>query len=135
MRAAVEREVLRLEGLDLAGLRDAWPDRLGLPPKTRSPDLLRRSLAWKLQAEAVGGLDAETRRLLAKRTVAKRGPKIGAGTRLVREWKGEAHEVEVDAEGRVTYRGAGFASLSEVAREITGSRWNGPRFFGLRGAG
>ncbi|CAN5134308.1 DUF2924 domain-containing protein [soil metagenome] len=130
----VEAEVERLVSLGLPKLRDAWPRRFGLPPLIRSPDLLRRLLAWKLQEEAYGGLDAETRRLLARKAVVERGPRLGAGARLVREWKGERHEAEVNADGTVLYRGDTFASLSEVARAITGSRWNGPRFFGLRGA-
>ena len=134
MNLAVEAEVERLGGLGLHGLRDAWPRRFGVPPRTRSADLLRRMLAWKLQEEAYGGLDAETVRLLAKKTTVERGPQLGAGARLVREWKGERHEVEVVDEETVLYRGATYASLSEAARAITGTRWNGPRFFGLRGA-
>ena len=130
----VEAEVERLASLGLPGLRDAWPRRFGTPPRMRSADLLRRILAWKLQEEAYGGLDAETRAALAKKAVVPRGPQLGSGARLVREWKGERHEVEVVNEGTVLYRGATYASLSEVARAITGSRWNGPRFFGLRGA-
>ena len=129
---AVEAEVERLTSLGLEGLRDAWPRRFGAPPKIRSSDMLRRILAWKLQEEAYGGLDAEVRQLLAKKTTVDRGPKLGDGARLVREWKGERHEVEVNADGSVLHRGTRYASLSEAARAITGTRWNGPRFFGLR---
>ena len=134
MNPAVEAEVERLAGLPMAGLRDAWPRRFGSPPKGQSADVLRRTLAWKLQEEAYGGLDAETRRLLAKKAVVNRGPKLGVGARLVREWQGISHEVQIAEDETVIYRGTVYASLSEVAREITGSRWNGPRFFGLRGA-
>ena len=130
---AVEAEVERLPMLDLHGVREAWPPRFGLVPKLRSPDLLRRQLAWRLQAEAYDDLDAVTRKLLAKPPAPTGGPRIEVGTRLVREWKGERHEVEVLEEG-VLYRGETLASLSEAARVITGVRWNGPRFFGLRGA-
>lgn len=130
----VETELQRLEGLPLAGLRDAWPRRFGPAPWERSVDMLRRRLAWKLQEEAYGGLNPETRRLLAKKVAVDRGPKLGPGARLVREWKGERHEVEIAPDASVLYRGATYASLSEAARAITGSRWNGPRFFGLRGA-
>ena len=130
---AVEVEVERLARLDLHGAREAWPARLGPVPKLRSPDLLRRQLAWRLQVEAYGDLDAVTRKLLAKPPAPTGGPRLEVGTRLVREWKGERHEVEVLEDG-VLYRGERCASLSEAARTITGSRWNGPRFFGLRGA-
>ena len=129
---AVEAELERISGLGLHGLRDAWPPAWGRPPRLRSADLLRRMMAWRLQAEAYGGLDAETRKLLAKGAVKPRGPVAQAGVRLVREWKGERHEAEV-VEGGVLYRGERYASLSEVARVVTGVRWNGPRFFGLRG--
>ena len=130
--AVAEAGVEQLVHLDLHGLRDAWPARFGPPPRLRSPDLLRRMLAWRLQAEAYGGLDAETRKLLAKGAVRPKGPVAQTGVRLVREWKGERHEAEV-VEGGVLYRGERYASLSEVARVVTGVRWNGPRFFGLRG--
>ena len=130
---AVEAAVVALAGLDLHGLRDAWSARLGAPPRLRSPDLLRRRLAWRLQEEAYGGLDEETRKRLARGAVKPKGPVAPAGVRLVREWKGERHEVEVLEDG-VLYRGERLASLSEAARTITGVRWNGPRFFGLRGA-
>ena len=130
---AVEAEVARIGALALQGLRDAWPARFGARPRLKSPDLLRRTLAWRLQAEAYGGLDADTRKLLAKGAVRPRGVVAQTGVRLVREWKGERHEAEV-VDGAVIYRGERYASLSEVARVITGVRWNGPRFFGLRGA-
>ena len=108
--------------------------RFGAVPRARSSDLLRRLLAWKLQEEAYGGLDAATRKLLTQTFKAPSGPRLGVGTRLVREWKGERHEVEVGEDDAVTYRGEAYASLSEIAREITGTRWNGPRFFGFRGS-
>ncbi len=98
--------------------------------RLRSPDLLRRLLAWKIQAAALGGFDAETRRLL-RQSGAPRRPSLNAGARLAREWKGLRHEVEVTQSG-FRYAGADYDSLSEIARLITGARWNGPRFFGLR---
>ena len=78
----VEMEVERLTSLCLVELRDAWPRRFGAPPKIRSADLLRRMLAWKLQEEAYGGFDAETRKLLAKAVSVPRGPALGVGARL-----------------------------------------------------
>ena len=130
----VEAEVERLPMLDLHGVREAWPPRFGPVPKLRSPDLLRRQLAWRLQVEAYGDLDAVTRKLLAKAPAPTGGPRIEVGTRLVREWRGERHEVEVLEEG-VRYRGDTFASLSEAARVITGVRWNGPRLLRPAGCG
>ena len=128
----VEAAVAQLEGLELYALRAAWPMRFGPTPKVRSRELLSHLLAWRLQAEALGGLDAETRKLLARPPARLRGPQLAPGTRLVREWKGERHEAEI-VEDSVLYRGETYASLSEVARAITGVRWSGPRFFGLRG--
>ena len=87
-----------------------------------------------MQAEALEGLDADMRRALRRPPrVRPAPPRLATGTRLAREWKGERHEVEVLADA-ILYRGARYASLSEVARTITGVRWNGPRFFGLRSA-
>jgi Protein of unknown function (DUF2924) len=126
----VAEEVRALARLDLEGLREAWRLRFGPPPALRSPDLLRRLLAWRIQAAALGGLDAETRRLL-RQSGAPRGPSLCSGTRLAREWKGVRHEVEVTEHG-FRYGEGDYDSLSEIARRITGSRWNGPRFFGLR---
>lgn len=130
--AFVTQEVQALERLDLEGLRAVWRGRWGAPPRLRSADLLRHLIAWRLQAAVCGGLDADTRRRL--RAPAK-GPEgaLRPGQRLAREWLGRRHEVEVGEDGFV-YQGQAFASLSEIARTITGTRWNGPRFFGLREA-
>jgi hypothetical protein len=126
----IAEEVRALTRLDLEALRHVWRRRFGPPPTLRSPDLLRRLLAWKIQAAALGGLDPETRRLL-RRSGAPRGPGLSSGTRVAREWKGVLHEVEVTEHGYL-HDGAQYDSLSEIARHITGVRWNGPRFFGLR---
>ena len=118
--------------MSLAELRAEWQRRYGPPPLHRAADLLRRVLAWRIQSDIHGGLDAPTRRLLEKEqadvTVA-----ATPGMRLAREWAGRRHEVVVTESG-VVYDGRTFGSLSEVARHITGQRWNGPRFFGLRQA-
>jgi len=127
----VTEEVRGLQALNLEALRTQWRRRYGPPPRLRSADLLRRLLAWRIQAEALGGLSPEVRRALARTGAAARGPKLEPGVRLTREWRGMRHEVEITEQG-VLYRGRSYASLSEVARAITGTRWNGPRFFGLR---
>lgn len=126
----VSEDVAALTAMSLADLRAEWQRRYGPPPRHRAADLLRRVLAWRIQADLYGGLDAPTRRLLEQS-----GDKVKVaatpGMRLAREWTGQRHEVIVIESG-VVYEGRTFGSLSEVARHITGRRWNGPRFFGLR---
>jgi Protein of unknown function (DUF2924) len=125
-------EVRALERMDLHSLRDEWRRRFGQPPKIRSTELLARLLAWRIQADAFGGLDATSMRLL-KRQATPQGL-LDPGTKLFREWRGRCHEVQVLEQG-FGYAGHEYRSLSEVARVITGTRWNGPRFFGLRHGG
>lgn len=133
MRAArkqLREDVAALATMPLADLREEWERRYGVSPRHRSVDLLRRVLAWRMQADILGGFDATTRRLLER----ENGTVLAAavpGTRLAREYGGRRHEVVVQ-DGAVLYEGRTFGSLSEVARHITGQRWNGPRFFGLR---
>jgi hypothetical protein len=129
----VIEDEIRLEGLGLEDLRTRWRARYGAPPKLRSPELLALMLAWRIQAEREGGLDADLRRALRRSTGIKAAAEPTAGTRLVREWEGARHEVIVMSEGGFLYRGDRYRSLSQIARAITGVRWNGPRFFGLRG--
>ena len=132
MNDLVMREVGALAGLDLEGLRAAWQSRYGLPPKLRSIELLRLILAWRIQAEAFGGLDRETKRRLRRNVgIGREGLALGPGTRLRREWQGRVVEVEVEACG-FRWEGTLYSSLSAVATAIAGTRWNGPRFFGLR---
>jgi hypothetical protein len=112
------------------------------PPKAFGPDLLRRSIAHRIQEKAYGGLSVPMRRLLdqlVKVAVAKPNgrlelpPRIKPGSELVRMWKGRSYRVIVMADG-FAHDGKTYASLSEIASDITGTRWNGPRFFGLRPA-
>lgn len=123
-------ELAHLETLDLVGLRTEWQRRHGEVPALRSVDLLRRVLAWRMQAAVLGDLDATTRRLLRQDRVMK-GDGLAPGTILMREWLGIRHEVEVAEEGFI-HDGKVWKSLSKIARHITGSNWSGPRFFGLR---
>lgn len=131
--AELERTVLALESFDLEGLRTAWRQRWGAPPRLRSPQLLRHLIAWRIQTEALGGLDSGTRRLLRRSGTAVTSPGLQSGQRLTREWRGTRYDVEV-VEGGFTHAGKIFKSLSVIARAITGTQWNGPRFFGLRDA-
>lgn len=121
-----------LARLDLDGLRAVWCEHYGAPPPLRSVELLRLVLAWRLQAEKLGGLDGETRRQLGRRgPVRMEGLELGIGARLRREWRGRVVEVGVEADG-FNWNGRTYPSLSAAATAIAGSRWNGPRFFGLR---
>src|SRR5215213_9534474 len=109
-------------------------------PACFKSDLLFRTLAYHLQVKALGGLDRATERLLDRLAEAEdpgavlaslRRRRIKPGTELIREWAGTAHRVVV-TEGGFAYEGQPYTSLSEIARLITGTNWNGPRFFGLR---
>ena len=128
----LEAEVSALEGLGLHALRDKWRERFGAPPTFRSTEMLRLLLAWRIQAVALGGLDKETRAALARtgRVVAE-GLDLGVGATLRRTWNGEEQVVTVVEKG-FDWNGRTFRSLSAVATTIAGTRWNGPRFFGLR---
>jgi hypothetical protein len=129
-----------LASLSLDALKERWQALFGAPPRPRlGRALMMRAIAYRMQEQALGGLDPATRKRLARAAddlAAGRAPSaasapIKAGTRLLREWRGVIHEVIV-LEESVQYRGQSWASLSAVAREITGARWSGPRFFGLR---
>lgn len=121
--------ITALPDMSLSELREEWRRRYEAPPRHRSAELLRRVLAWRIQADVYGGFDAATRRMLERDDRAKMAP--ASGMRLAREWAGKRHEVEI-VDGGVLYHGEIYKSLSQVARHITGIRWNGPRFFGLR---
>ena len=137
---SIEHELSRLEELSLGQLRDAWRDRFGAaPPALRTRDIMLRMLAWRIQAEAFGGFDSKTERHLKEivkgfeRDPAYRPKSIrllSPGVVLTREWKGVLQRVTITKDG-FTHLGRQYASLSDVARAITGTRWSGPRFFGL----
>ena len=131
MDETILEEVRALARLDLKGLREAWRQRYGTPPRLRSADLLARMLAWRIQAEAFGGLDVETRALLTRKSLPTVTPSLTSGMRLERKWRGVKEVVEI-VPGGFRWRDQTFASLSKVAQAITGVKWNGPRFFGLR---
>ena len=123
----------KLVHADLASLRAHWPARWGPPPLLRSVGLLRLTIAWRLQAEALGGLDRAARRQIARTgRLQPEGQELGLGARLRREWQGRMVEVVVTPEG-FRWADRTFPSLSAAATAIAGTRWNGPRFFGLRG--
>jgi Protein of unknown function (DUF2924) len=139
----VAKALARLSELTLFELRGEWRRLHRMPPPMRfSRDLLTRGISYKLQERAYGGLSTATARKLERasadplgRGAVKPAPPISlrSGTRLVREWRGVTHTVLIHADG-IEWRGQRYRSLSVVAREITGARWSGPRFFGLSGS-
>ena len=142
-REALDVEIARLRDLDIAALRSRWHTVYGRRPPGHLPrHLLFRILAYRLQADRWGDLDGASRRLLdASGSPEKAGQNaanlvrriadVRPGTSLGREWNGHLHRVTVLADG-FAWNGNAYSSLSQVAFAITGTRWNGPRFFGLR---
>ena len=134
----IEREVTNLGNLSYPDLAVRWKDVHGTPPpKGMSRRLLLLALAYQLQVDAYGALESKTRRYL--RAVAAGSPEavrplpaLKTGMRLMREWNGRTHVVDVTEDG-LLWGGETYPSLSAIARAITGARWSGPRFFGLRG--
>ena len=135
---AIAAEVHRIASLKLAELRVEWQRRFGKQPaRALSRDLLVRELAWDIQKRAFGGHDAATLKLLkaygrqeADKVVLFR--RLKPGTTVIREYQGTRHIVMI-TQGGFLWEGKPYSSLSVIARAITGPRWNGPRFFGLRG--
>ena len=144
MSSLVDRKLAELEGIDTPSLRALWEEAYGRPPpKSLRRDLLLRALAYHVQERAYGGLSKTARKQLARLANANSGgtvppnpapPRLKPGTRLLREWGGVVHQVTVLEDG-FEHRDSRYASLSQIAREITGARWSGPRFFGLRDSG
>jgi hypothetical protein len=132
----VDAEVGRIAAMSIEALRALWEKRRGgQPPATMSKDLIARALSHWLQEESVGGLSPQVRRFLT--AVAKNGAEpvrhLKIGSVIVREHQGVLHEVMVVPEG-FCLQGKTYSSLSSIALKITGTSWNGPRFFGLRDA-
>ena len=143
---SIESEIAQLRGLDLRGLQARWKIIFRKPALSHLPKhLLFGVLAYRLQADAFGDLAAATKATLERSGGAKsrnlvaseleahdrRQTKAVAGTALMREWKGRQHRVMVMTDG-ISWNGKTYRSLSAVALAMTGTRWNGPRFFGLR---
>jgi hypothetical protein len=143
---SVEDEIAHLRDLDLKGLRARWRSVFQRP----APDHLTRHLvfaivAHRIQTDRYGDLDHETKQVLDRTIAEEAGPamsdrlasfdqkrtELSSGTVLVREWDRQSHRVIVMADG-FTWNGQTYESLSKVAFAITGTKWNGPRFFGLR---
>ena len=148
-RTSVEDEIAHLRGLDLRGLRARWQSVSGGSAPAHLPKhLLLAIIAYRLQADRFGDLDHATRLVLDRTGVKESGAATSArlmtldmkrielmpGTVLVREWDRKSQRVMVMANG-FAWNGRTYDSLSKVALAITGTKWNGPRFFGLREKG
>jgi hypothetical protein len=138
--AQIEVEIARIRSLTKDGLRAEWRTTFKREvPEALTKDLLARMLAWDIQERACGGFDRATLKILdgyarGRPAEPERFRRLKPGTEIVREYQGERHTVTVAPDGFV-WRGATYNSLTTIARAITGTNWNGPRFFGLRGNG
>jgi hypothetical protein len=127
-------ELVGLATMSIDDLRSRWRVQTGKPaPVDFSKDLIARALAYRLQEQQLGGLDERDRRAMAVAARADAGAiqHLKVGSVIVREYQGVLHEVMV-VPGGLCWRGRTYTSLSAIAALITGTRWNGPRFFGLR---
>ena len=139
--ADITVELARLRELTIFEFRREWRHLHRMPPPMRlSRELLIRAITYKLQERAIGALSKSILRELesldADPTAGdarKPAPPLSLkpGTRLIREWRGVTHTVLIHADG-IEWNGRRYRSLTIIAREITGARWSGPRFFGLR---
>jgi hypothetical protein len=128
----LDQLIVSIGTMELDDLRSLWARRYGGRPLLRSVPIMRMVLAWRIQSEALGTLDASTRRMLARSGAPDaEGRHLGIGARLTRHWQGRRIEVVVEERG-FRWEERLFPSLSAAATAIAGSRWNGPRFFGLR---
>src|SRR6267143_870854 len=145
-KTSVEDEIAHLRGLDLGGLRARWQSVFQRSaPAHLTRHLLFSVIAYRLQADRFGDLDHETKQVLDQTVAKETGPVTSArlasfdrkrteltpGTVLVREWDRQSQRVMVMADG-FAWNGQTYDSLSKVAFAITGTKWSGPRFFGLR---
>jgi hypothetical protein len=131
--AKLDAALDRIAVMNIVALRALWRERMGQrPPESFSKDLIARALAYRLQEEHLGGVDRRTRKLLAPLGKPDEKPprRLKVGSVIVREYQGVTHEVLV-VPGAFCWQGQTYSSLSTIAKAITGTSWNGPRFFGL----
>jgi len=134
--------LLEISKMDKSQLAMLWRELFeSPPPRGARRDLLVRFVAYRFQERIFGGLDRDTKNRLNElaRRIAKDPnaaligtPRIKPGTCFLRDWRGRSHRVTV-LESGFEYAGKHYSSLSQIARLITGTRWSGPLFFGLRG--
>lgn len=129
----LDTDLTALADMSLAALRARWQEASDKPVPRVRRTLLRLALAYELQAAVHGGLSRGTEQRLAYLAGKNSAPNAPRpGMRLMREWDGTLHTVTIDENGLIHWEGKTWRSLSEVARVITGTRWSGPVFFGLR---
>ena len=132
-RLTIEARLDELEAMSTADLKTQW-QRVYTCPPPNTRGLLLLALAFELQCKATGKMSASTRDVLRS---AEYGPSrskpVPTGARLMRSWNGQTYVVETAEDGTIRWNNREWRSLSEVARAITGTRWSGPAFFGLRG--
>ena len=141
MTTPILKQITELHGLDHAQLKERWREYVGTEPPAYRKGFMIKALAYRVQELTYGGLPREVQDELnariegkAPNTRRRNGAPVHrpvAGTRLIREWQGVDHHVTVMTDG-FEYQGRKYKSLSAIARAITGTRWNGPLFFGLR---
>ena len=134
--ASVQAEISGIQSLKPDAVRSLWRKTFQREaPKALTRDLLLRALCWHIQEQAFGGHDRGHLQILAsygkRRPDFHKGRRLKPGTEIVREYQGERHTVLVTAEG-FRWRDSDYPSLTAIAQTITGTNWNGPRFFGLR---
>ena len=131
--AKLEDQLAELDTMAKGDLRDRWAKLTGRPVPQVSAKLLRLALAYEIQAKALGGLSRKTKQRLDQVADAKTETKdVRPGMRLAREFGGKVHVVTIGDSGEILWNEREWRSLREVARAITGTRWSGPAFFGLR---
>lgn len=132
-RIDLNSELAALEAMPLAQLRERWSTLTDRPVPRVSAALLRLALAWELQAAVHGGLSRQVQQTLDQLTAGKTETRRHEpGMRLMREWNGVLHVVTIGDDGAICWKEKTWNSLSSVARAITGTRWSGPAFFGLK---
>ena len=134
-QSELDKELAALATLSLAQLRTKWTETTDMPVPRVSAGLLRLALAWELQANAHGGLSRQLQQRLEQMARGKTETRaLQPGMRLMREWNGTVHVVTIADDGAIVWNDQTWKSLSQVARAITGTRWSGPAFFGLKKA-
>lgn len=132
-RDKLDADLAALVTMSPAQLRERWAEVSKKPLPRLSPAMLRLAIAYELQAKVLGGLSRAAQQRLDQAAAAKTQTRSASpGMRLVREWQGKVHIVTIGENGEVEWNGQTWRSLSEVARAITGTRWSGPAFFGLK---
>jgi hypothetical protein len=130
---SVDAQLTALDGMSSDALRSLWGTLTASPVPRVSPAMLRLALGYEIQARAFGALPRSVTRVLDQLARGNtKTARAGPGTRLIREWQGKFHMVTIGEDGIIRWNEREWGSLSEVARAITGTRWSGPAFFGLK---